>query len=78
MILIVAWAEEHELLGQDVIGYDQHWDRGATFENDRAKLVWDFEFHLHKTTASRSVILELKSEKKLLCAIYHAHNNRIY
>ena len=45
------WAKEHELLGQDVIWYEQHWDRGMTFENDRAKLVWHFEFHLRNSSA---------------------------
>ena len=45
MILTVAWAKAHELLGQDMIWYEQRCDRRMTFEDDRAKLVWDFEFH---------------------------------
>ena len=36
-------------------------------ENDKAKLVWDFEFHLRKTTTARrpDLILELKIDKKI-------------
>ena len=37
-------------------------------ENDKAKLVWDFEFHLQKTTSVRrpDLLLELKIDKKIL------------
>ena len=36
-------------------------------ENDKAKLIWDFEFKLRKTTTSRrpDLILEEKDEKKI-------------
>ena len=36
-------------------------------ENNKAKLVWDFEFHLRKTTTARrpDLILELKIDKKI-------------
>ena len=36
-------------------------------ENDRAKLIWDFEFHLRKTTTARrpDLILEDKVQKKI-------------
>ena len=52
MILVVAWVKEHGFIGQDVVWYEQRWDRGTVFENERAKLVWDFEFHLCKMTTS--------------------------
>ena len=52
MILAVAWTKEHGLISHDVVWYEQRWDRGTVFENERAKLVWDFEFHLRKTTTS--------------------------
>ena len=71
MILVVVWAKEHELLGKDVIWYEQRWDRGTIFENDRAKLVWDSEFHLRKTITSR------RPREKFLSVIWPAHNNRI-
>ena len=36
-------------------------------ENDKAKLIWDFEFHLRKTTTARrpDLILEDKQQKKI-------------
>ena len=46
MVLVVTWAKQQELIGQDAIWYEQRWDRGTVFENHKAKLVWDFEFHL--------------------------------
>ena len=68
MILAVAWAKEHGLIGQDVVWYEQRWDRGTVFENERAKLVWDFEFHLRKKTTSRrpDLILETREDRKIL------------
>ena len=68
MILAVAWVKEHGLINQDVVWYEQRWDRGTVFENERAKLAWDFEFHLCKTTTSRrpDLILEMKEDKKIL------------
>ena len=39
MILAVAWAKKHGLIGQDVVWYEQRWDRGTVLENERAKLV---------------------------------------
>ena len=65
MILDVAWVKEHGLIGQDVVWYEQRWDRGTVFENERAKLVWDFELHLRKTTTSRrpGLILKTKEDK---------------
>ena len=68
MILAVAWAKKHGLIGQDVVWYEQRWDRGTVFENERAKLVWDFEFHLRKTTTSRrpDLILETKEDRKIV------------
>ena len=68
MILAAAWVKEHGMIGQDMVWYEQRWDRGTVFENERAKLVWDFEFHLHKTTTSRrpDLILEMKEDIKIL------------
>ena len=68
MILAVAWAKEHGLISQDVAWYEQRWDRGTVFENERAMLVWDFEFHLRKMITSRrpDLILETKEDRKIL------------
>ena len=63
MILAVASAKQQELMGQEAIWYEERWDRGTGLENDKAKLVWDFEFRLQKTTTARrpDLILELKT-----------------
>ena len=46
MILATALAKEHDLVGQDVVWYKDRWERGTALENGKAKLIWDFEFHL--------------------------------
>ena len=65
MILAIAWAKEHNLVGQDVVWYKEWWERGTVLENGKAKLIWDFQFHLRKTTTARrpDLILEDKEEK---------------
>ena len=54
-------------MDQETIWYQQKWDRGTVLEKNKAKLVWDFEFHLRKTTTARrpDLILELKIDKKI-------------
>ncbi len=65
--MAVAWANEYELVGEDVIWYKEWWERGTVIENNKGKLVWDFEFHLRKTTTARrpDLILEDKEKKKI-------------
>ena len=46
VILVVDWAKQQELVGQEAISYKQRWDRGTVLENNKAKLGWDFEFRL--------------------------------
>ena len=49
-------------------------------QNDKAKLVWDFEFHLRKTTTARrpDLILEIKSYKKIwICDMACPQQNNI-
>ena len=67
MIMAVNWAKEYELIGNDVIWYKERWERGAVLENERGKLVWNFEFKLRKTTTARrpDLILEDKEKKKI-------------
>ena len=70
MIMAVNWAKEYKLVGDEMVWYKEHWERGAVFENDKRKLVWDFEFNLRKTTKARrpDLILEDKEKKKIwLC-----------
>ena len=49
------------------IWYKERWERGAVLENERGKLVWDFEFKPRKTTTARRphLILEDKEKKKI-------------
>ena len=81
MILAVAWVKEHGLIGQDVVWYEQRWDRGTVFENERTKFVWDFECHLCKMTTSRrpDLILEMKEDRKILiCDMVCPQQQNIY
>ena len=65
--MAVAWAKEYELVSKDTVWYNERWERGTVMENDKGQLVWDFEFHLHKTTTARrpDLILEDKEKKKI-------------
>ena len=63
MSLDVAWAKQQGLMDQEATWYQQKRDRGTVLENDKTKLVWDFEFHIQKTNIERrrNLILELKN-----------------
>ena len=76
----MAWAKQQELVGQETIWYEQQWDRGTVLENNKAKLVWDFGFHLRKTTTERrpDLSLELKTDKKIwICDMACRQQNKI-
>ena len=67
-------------MGQETIWFEQRWDRGTGLENNKVKLVWDFEFHLRKTTIARrpDLILELKTDKKIwICDMAYPQQNNI-
>ena len=67
MILGVTWGKEHRLIGADTVWYKKRWEQGIVLENDKAKLVWDFQFNLWKTETTRrpDLILETKFEKQI-------------
>ena len=67
LMLAIVWAKKFELVDRETIWYQQKWSRGTTLENAKAKLVWDFEFHLRKTTTERrpDLVLEDKEEKMI-------------
>ena len=65
MIMAVNWAKEYELIGNDVIWYKERWEREVVLENERGKLVWDFEFKLRKTTTARRPDLILEDKENL-------------
>ena len=64
--MAIAWAKEYGLVGKETKRYKENWVRGQVLENSRAKLFWDFEFNLRKTTSWRlDLILEDKERKKI-------------
>ena len=65
MVMAVAWAKEYHLVKNEAKSYKERWTRGHVLENAQAKLVWDFEFNLRKTTTARrpDLILEDKEKK---------------
>ena len=67
MIMAVNWAKEYKLVSDEMVWYKERWERGAVFENDKRKLVRDFELNLRKTTTARrpALILEDKEKKKI-------------
>ena len=67
MILAVTWAKEWNLIEEKTVWYREKWERGKVLENDDAKLIWDFEFNLRKTTTARQpdLVLEDKQHKKI-------------
>ena len=76
----VALAKQQELMHQEAIWYQQKWDRGTMLKNYKAKLVWDVEFYLRKTTTARrpDLILELKIDKKIwICDMACPQQNNI-
>ena len=54
--MAVAWVKEYGLVGGDMVRYKERWKQETVLENEIVKLVWDFEFHLRKTTTMRRVV----------------------
>ena len=65
MVMAVACAKEYHLVKKKVKWYKERWTRGRILKNAIAKLVWDFEFNLRKSTTARrpDLILEDKEKK---------------
>ena len=53
MIMAVNWANEYKLVGDEMVWCKERSERGVMFENDKGKLVRDFEFSLRKTPTAR-------------------------
>ena len=80
MVMAVSWAKEYNLLEKKVKWYQEKWSRGHILENSQAKLVWDFEFNLRKTTTSRrpDLILEEKEKKNIwICDMACPQENNV-
>ena len=67
MIMAIARAKQHQVIGMEIIWYKEKLERGTVIENDKAKLVRDFEFTQRKTTTSRRPDLILEERKKTIC-----------
>ena len=67
------------MVEKDTKWYKQKWCRGYVLDNDHAKLVWDFEFNLRKTTASKGPDLTQIVKEKILriCDMLCAEENNI-
>ena len=62
--------ELNQTIKRELRGNKKRWKRETVLENERRKLVWDFEFHLRKITTTRipNLNLEDKAKKKIwLC-----------
>ena len=65
MVLLVEWAKQEKLIDQQTVWYKEKWEKGIVLENDKAKLIWDFEYRVRKTNKARrpDLVLEKKEEK---------------
>ena len=80
MIMAVAWAKDYKLVGGDMVWYKERWEWGTVLENEKGKLVWDFEFHLRKTRTTRrsDLTFEDKAKKKIwICDMAYPQQRNI-
>ena len=77
IILAISWAKEFNLVEKDMKWCKQKWCTGYVLENEQAKLVWDSEFNLRKTTTSRRPDLTVgDNEKKILMNLRYRVSKR--
>jgi len=67
MVMAVEWGKEKGLIEEKEKWYELSWKKGTMVENDKAKIVWDFEFKTRKKTRARrpDLILEDKVARKI-------------
>ena len=55
------------MIGANRVWYKERYERGPVLENDKAKLVWDFQSKFRKTETAKSpdLILQVKNEKQI-------------
>ena len=63
LMISCAMGKEFQLIDTQTKWYSERRDRGHVLENIRAKLVWDFEYHLRKTTTYRRPDLTLEDKE---------------
>jgi len=67
MVFAIEWGKSKGLVEKDTKWYEMNWKQGTMLENKKAKLIWDFEFKVRKTTRARrpDLVLEDLEEKKI-------------
>ena len=67
LVMVSEWGKDYGLIEKDTKWWELSWEKGKVLENDRAKIVWDFEFKTRKKTRARrpDVILEDKEVKNI-------------
>ena len=67
MVFAVEWAKQAGLLEESTVWYKITSQKGTTLENQRKKLIWDFEDCMRKTTSARrpDLTLEDLQERKI-------------
>ena len=64
-VLMTAWCKEQELMVQDEPWYKVKWSQGTVIENDKVKMIWDFEYRMRKESTARrpDVTIEHKDRR---------------
>ena len=80
MVIAVAWARKYELIDENAVWYKEKWEKGKVLENDRGKLVWDFEYKMSQSSSARrpDITLEDKKTKRIwICNMACPQENNI-
>ena len=78
MVMAIAWAKEYGLVGNETKWYEENWARGQDLEVSSAKIVWDSEFNLRKSTTFRRPDRTIKKGRKIwIRHIWHARSRQI-
>ena len=64
MVLAIEWAKQEELIDQQTVWYKEKWEQGTVLENEKAKLIWDFDYRVRKSNEARrpDLVLEKKED----------------
>ena len=68
------------MIDENIVWYKEKWERGNVFENNKGKLVWDFEFKMRQTSSARrpDLTLEDKETKRIwICDVACPQENNI-
>ena len=64
MVIAVARARKYELIHENVVWYNQTWEKGNVLENDKEKLLWDFECKMRQSSSARRPDLTLEDKER--------------